>query len=129
MKKYIKDRAIKKIPINNATWDKSKVLKFKKGKRSNDSQLIEYVDPKNIKVNNYWEDEYNIQIITLDILLKSYNFKKIDFICLTINGAEYEALLWMHIDHKKVQSKPLHSRKSSICKTYGKCNPIPGGYN
>ena len=102
LKKYIKDRAIKNIiPINNAIWDESKVLKFKKGKRSNDSQLIEYVDSKNVKVNNYWEDEYDVQTITLDSLIKSYNFKKIDFICLTINGAEYEALLGCTLIIKK----------------------------
>jgi FkbM family methyltransferase len=105
------------ICIHKAIWSSQTKLKFMIGKRSNDSQLSEYLKDVSIQIDKYWESEYEIDTITLDRLYKDYKINKLDFICLTINGAEYEALqgasivlnkfspkLYIAANHKTVRS-------------------------
>ena len=115
--KYVKEKKLKNIvPINKALWSNKTKLKFYIGKCSNDSQLACYLSEKNISIDKYWSTEYEIDTITLDDIKEKYKMNRIDFICLTINGAEYEALqgakeilnnfspvYYIAADHKKVR--------------------------
>lgn len=70
---YVEKNNIKNIiAINKAIWSKQTKLKFMIGKRSNDSQLSEYLKDVPIQIDKYWTSEYEIDTITLDRLHQDY---------------------------------------------------------
>ncbi|MDH3244128.1 MAG: FkbM family methyltransferase [Saprospiraceae bacterium] len=77
------NRAENITPINVAAWDKSESLKFRKGGAQNNSL---------VKINSESKTLITRNTDTIDNVLGSHGIDKINYISLTINGAEPQAL-------------------------------------
>lgn len=80
--------------VEKALWNKRMKLTIKTGKKSWDNQILEVPGAEKIR-KELIGVEYQVNADTLDNILESLSIESINHICLTINGAEYEALQGM----------------------------------
>ena len=73
------------IPLHYAIWNENKVMQFHKGSYQSNS-LVKEVIGSNLKT-------YDVKAIKIDTLVEELNWERVDYISLTINGAEPEALI------------------------------------
>lgn len=93
LKKYIEENNIKNIiPVEKALWNIKTKMQFNLGNRANDSLLNEYLNKDEIDYETHYKDEQIVEADTIDNILRDFNICSIAHICLTVNGAEFEAL-------------------------------------
>jgi len=104
LESYLKSHNLNNvIIIKKALWKEKGTLRFLMGKRANDNLLA--VVPNTHKIaSEIWKGEIQIAADTLDNILKDQGVNHVSHICLTINGAELEALKG---SHKTLQSEKL----------------------
>lgn len=76
------------ISVNKAIWKQNGKLTLKIGDRQGNS-LIGEITGKNNNINE------EVEAVSIDSLVSTYSLKKVDFVSLTLNGAEPEALMGM----------------------------------
>lgn len=91
LKEYISSQKNSNITlVEKAIWNEKKTIKFYGGKRTNDSVLA--IVPKVERTLDHMDESYDVETDTIDNILTELKIKEISHICLTINGAELEAI-------------------------------------
>lgn len=112
LKKYIEKNKINNIEIfEKAVWNESVILTFQLGKKSWWNRLQTVNSVKENEHNFEFIESINVQADTIDNILED-NYKKITHICLTVNGAEYEALQGMKnvLKNEKLSILVVHQK-------------------
>ena len=95
LKEFLANNGISNvIVVERALWKKKMPLRFYLGKRANDNQLVDIPNTESIP-KNVWRDSLIVEADTLDNILEYLGISFVSHVCLTINGAEYEALKGM----------------------------------
>lgn len=76
------------IPVNKAIWKQNGKLNFRIGSRQQNSLIAEITGKNN-------STDEQVDSISIDSLSSTYSLRKVDFVSLTLNGGEPEALMGM----------------------------------
>ena len=89
LEKNVKENSINNvIAVNHAIWEKNEKRFINLGKRQGNSLINELAFDKE-------KDGSEVECVNVDSIVEEYDLKKVDFVSLTLNGAEPEALQGM----------------------------------